>query len=232
MRFQTILLDADGTLLDFSKTEQNAMEQCFSEYQIPLTGKMREAYHQINRALWNKFEKGEIDKKAVVYTRFVQLFRQFDIPLDGIEFENRYQYLLGQGHFLIPGALELCRSLAENYELYIVSNGVSSTQHRRLEASGLKKYMKDVFVSEDAGYQKPQKEFFDYVSKRIPCFLPSRSIIVGDSLSSDIQGGKNAGIPTCWYNPEGMSVKAELQPDFEIRFLHELHGILREKPRF
>ncbi len=226
MAYRTLLFDADGTLLDFQKTEQHALETAFFEYGIPFTEKMKNAYFQINHSLWQQFEKGEIDKHTVVYTRFCRLFEQFQIDADGARFEDRYQDLLGEGAFLLPGSLELCRSLSKRADLYIVSNGVSRTQYSRLKASGLFHYMKDVFVSEDAGFQKPQREFFDYVFSKIPDFKQDQALIIGDSLTSDIQGGINAGIATCWYHPDPVPNQTAIQPDYEIHSLEQLPSIL------
>ncbi len=225
MKYQIILFDADGTLLDFQETEQHALQSVFAEFAIPLTEEIKNAYFQINHSLWKQFEKGEIDKHTVVYTRFCRLFEQFRIKADGVLFEDRYQALLGEGHFLLPGALEVCQTLSKQGSLYIASNGVSRTQYSRLNASGLRQYMQDVFVSEDAGFQKPQKEFFEYAFSRIPGFQPEQTIIIGDSLSSDIQGGINAGITTCWYNPRKTQNTTTIQPDFEIHRLEELYTI-------
>lgn len=122
--------------------------------------------------------------------------------------------------------MDICRYLKERYELYVVTNGTSSTQYKRLAASGLDGFMKDIFVSEDAGSQKPQKEYFDYCFSRIPGARPERMLLVGDSLHSDIMGGNAAGTATCWYNPQGKAGSPDIKADYEIRNLEELKDFL------
>ena len=109
---------------------------------------------------------------------------------------------------------------------YIVSNGNLSVQNGRIASAGIAGYFEEIFISQKIGFDKPRKEFFDACFARIPGFDRQRSIIVGDSLTSDIRGGINAGIKTCWYNPRGKAARADIRPDYCITALHELPGLL------
>ena len=225
-KYQTLLLDADGTLFDFDACESEALKLVFQKYGYPLDDSIKERYETINKGLWLRYELGEIDRDTVIYTRFSELFRQLGIEDDGILFEDDYQKYLGMQHFFIEGAPELLEYLFGKYDLYIVTNGVTATQYRRLRESGVEHYMKRIFVSEETGYQKPQREFFDYCFQRIDPLDLSRTLIIGDSLSSDILGGNNAGIDTCWYNPGALVNDMKVQVNYEIRTLKELSDLL------
>ncbi len=146
--------------------------------------------------------------------------------MDGREAEELYRRQLDASAFLIDGALELCAYLKDRYDLYVVTNGTSSTQYKRLAASGLDGFMKDIFVSEDAGSQKPQKEYFDYCFSRIPDANPRRMLLIGDSPASDIKGGMAAGTYTCWYNPDGQTLPEGIRADYEVGSLKELMNLL------
>ena len=230
-KYTTLLFDADGTLMDFKKSEAQALDQTFRKYGIHPTREILDLYADINHGLWKDFENGLIDKDTLVTSRFQLLFLELGLDIDGMAFEADYQPALGRGAFLIDGAYDLCRVLKKDFSLYIVTNGVSSTQYSRLSATGLDALMEDIFVSEDAGAQKPQKDFFDYIAARIPGYDSSEALVVGDSLTSDIQGGINAGIDTCWYNPGREKNLLDIHPDYEIHTLEELPALLeRLKP--
>jgi 2-haloacid dehalogenase len=185
-RFRTILFDADNTLFDFKACEKEALRLAFEEFRYPLNQEIAETYERINHELWKQFEKGIIDRETVIYSRFGKLFEAIGIDDDGIAFEDAYQELLGMQHFFIEGAFQIIKDLYEQFDLYIVTNGVTATQLRRLKESGVDLYMKKIFVSEETGYQKPMKEYFDYCFARIENFNKEEAIIIGDSLSSDI----------------------------------------------
>ncbi|MBP3040467.1 YjjG family noncanonical pyrimidine nucleotidase [Bacillaceae bacterium Marseille-Q3522] len=225
-KYRTLLFDVDHTLLDFNAAENLALRLLFEEQNISLTAEMEARYKEINKGLWKSYEEGRLSRDEVVNTRFSLLFKEYGQKTDGITLENKYRSYLEQGHQLIDGALELIKDLQHQFDLYIVTNGVSKTQDKRLRDSGLYPLFKDIFVSEDAGFQKPMKEFFDYVFARIPDFTVEKGLIIGDSLSADIKGGQLAGLDTCWFNPESKSNDTKIVPTYEIQQLDGLYQIL------
>lgn len=226
MKYRHLLFDADDTLLDFKASEQAALRLLFNSLNIPLTKGIHDLYQEINHTLWTEFERGEITKEDILKTRFRKLFAKVGIEITRPNLEAEYQEMLASGHMVIPGVFEVLDQLKEHYELFIVSNGVATTQYNRLHNSGLYPYFKAIFISEETGYQKPQIEFFKYVFARIPDFEISRALIIGDSLTSDIQGGINSGIDTCWYNPNNIHNMKGLPTTYQICNLKELCSIL------
>ena len=220
--YDFLLFDADRTLLDFDKSELVALQQVFEEYGKEFNEKLHCTYTKINHYLWDQHELGLISREKLIYKRFDDLFVQEKIKIDSVEFEDRYQFLLSEQAYLIEGALELIKNLSIKYSVYIVTNGVKDTQMKRLVSTGIAKYVKDIFISDEIGYQKPSKEYFNIVSSRIYNFDKRRTIIIGDSLTSDIKGGNNAGVDTCWYNPKKHPQDVDAEVTFEINSLETL----------
>ena len=224
--FRTVFLDLDDTLLDFGAAERVAIAKTFSELGIPATQALLRRYSEINQSQWEAFERGEISRETVLVRRFALLFEELGVALEPVAAEDIYRGYLGVGHYFVDGAVELLDYLAPKYDLYLASNGVAATQYSRLKSANISHYFKEIFISETTGHHKPERAYFDYCFAHIPGFEPDKALMIGDSLTSDIRGGKNAGIQTCWFNPKHLPRRPELQPDFEIHSLRELHGIL------
>lgn len=221
-----VLLDIDDTLLDFGKAEYTAVFRTFSEMGLSPTDEMIHRYSEINDAQWKLLEQGKIERYAALVQRFRLLFEEYGVTASPEKAQDRYEYLLGIGHWFIDGAPELLAALYGKYKLYIVSNGTATVQDSRIKSAGIGKYFEDIFVSERIGADKPTKEFFDLCFERIPGFCRDEAIILGDRLSSDILGGINAGVRTCWFNPNGLPQNPDIRPDFEIRSLSEFPAVL------
>lgn len=225
MKYTSLLLDLDNTLLDFDMAEAAAIRRVLKANGLPCSESDVKTYSAINKSFWERFERGEIPKTAIYAGRFEKLLAVFGRTGDPEALSREYGGYLAEGYFKTEGAdgiLEYLRG--RGYKLYATTNGFSATQHRRIKGAGLENAFDRVFVSEDAGAQKPEKEYFDYVLKNIPERDISKLLIVGDSMSSDILGGINAGIDTCWYNPRG--AKMTYLPTYEIKSLSELKNIL------
>lgn len=228
-KYKTLLFDVDDTLLDFQKAEKMALRMLFEEKGIHLTSEIERQYKKINKSLWDAFEEGEINRDEVVSTRFSILFKEYGEEVDGILFENNYRSYLEEGDQLMQGAFEFINQIQSEYDLYIVTNGISKTQDKRLRNAGLHASFKGIFVSEDTGFQKPMKEYFDYVFERIPNFRTEEGLIIGDSLNADMKGGYVAGIDTCWFNPEKKSNNSEIVPTYEVQNFEELYALLKQR---
>ncbi|MBG9812244.1 HAD family hydrolase [Bacillus endophyticus] len=227
--YKTLLFDVDETLLDFKAAEKQALSLLFKEQGFPLTEDVKVRYKEINDRLWQAYESGELARDEVVNTRFSLLLKEYGKEADGTRLQESYKSYLEQGHDLIDGAFSLIEKLSNYYDLYVVTNGISSTQYKRLKDSKLYPFFKDIFVSEDTGFQKPMKEYFNYVFKRIQGHNLAQTLIIGDSLSADIKGGLAAGIDTCWFNRDGKHNKG-IVPTYEIAKLDELYNLLLTSP--
>ncbi|MEG2244467.1 MAG: YjjG family noncanonical pyrimidine nucleotidase, partial [Erysipelotrichaceae bacterium] len=220
--YKYLLFDGDDTLFDFKKTEKHAFILSLEAFNIPYSEAVFETYKKINHGLWTAFEKGEIEKNVIHERRFKDLLEALKVDKDGDALSKCYIEKLAQGSYLFEDALDLCKELSKNHQLYLCTNGFSYVQHTRFNASPIKEYFKDIFVSEDSGFQKPQKAYFDYVFERIPNFKLEEALLIGDSLSSDMMGGLNASIKTCWYNPNQLKNDPNIPIDYEINALKAL----------
>ena len=231
MRYSTVLLDADETLLDFCRAEEKALRNGFQEFGLAYGAEVHPLYHEINRKLWHAFSMGQVDKQTLTVQRFEELFRTLGVSADPAAFKECYEGWLAKGYDTLPGAKALLQRLREmGCTLYCVTNGLKRPQFSRLTGSGLLPYFEQVFVSEEAGSQKPQKAYFDYVFAHLAERDRSKILLVGDSLSTDIAGGQGAGIDTVWFNPTG-SVRAAEDPcpTYEVSDLADIPGIVGEK---
>ena len=221
-----LLLDLDDTIVDFHKAERIAISKSIREFGVEPTEKVLERYHRINRWHWEQLELGVMTRQEVLVGRFAALFREFGVEVDPAAVARTYEKNLSVGHYFLPGAEEAVDALHRKYRLFLVSNGTASVQKGRMTSANLYRFFEQVFVSQEIGHNKPAKAFFDACFARIPDFDPEKAMIVGDSLSSDIQGGINAGIKTCWVNPAHAAPKNGITPDYEIEALHQLGELL------
>ncbi|MFW6311279.1 MAG: YjjG family noncanonical pyrimidine nucleotidase [Nanoarchaeota archaeon] len=225
--YKLILLDADGTLFDYDKAERFALEQALIQYSYKGDlKKIRTRYRDINFNLWEELEKGIITKDQLRTERFIKLFNEYDLQYDVNEFSNYYLERLGEGSFLIDGSEEICKYLNGKYTLVILTNGMNKVQISRLEQSSIKQYINDIIVSEEIGVSKPNPYIFEYTLNRLNHSDKDSVIIIGDSLTSDIQGGINFGIDTCWLNLDNVQNKTSIKPKYSINSLDELANIL------
>ena len=222
MRFRAVLIDIDNTLFHFNESSYKALKRAFGEYGVDFTRAMFAEYEALNDQYWKAFERGEIPRERLFYERFDVYFSRIGLRADGKEFDHRYRVYLSEGYDLMPHAKALLQALQGKYKVFVVTNGDAMTQDARIAGAGLEKYFKAFFVSEDIGYDKPDMRFFEYCIAHIPDFSHGRAVIIGDSLTSDIKGGKNAGITTCWFDPEKKSAPVRDKPDYVIYGLDEL----------
>lgn len=221
-----LLLDLDDTILDFHKAERIAVAKTLKDFGVEPTDAVLSRYHIINLQHWQRLEKGELTRDQVQEGRFRVLFEELGREADPVAVTRAYEHNLGIGHYFLPGAEAAVQSLHKKYRLFLASNGTASVQHSRLTSAGLYPYFEKVFVSQEMGLNKPSKAYFDACFARIPGFDPQKAMMVGDSLTSDILGGINAGIKTCWVNPTHAPARADIQPDYEIENLSQLEEVL------
>ena len=226
MSLPTIFLDLDDTILDFHWAERRALTTAFRESGIEPDQPLLERYSHINRMQWELLENGVLTREQVLLRRFEILFIEYGIAASAKRMGDRYETLLADGYHFIPGADDMLNSLYGRYRLFLASNGSLSVQTARIESSGIARYFDGIFISEELGADKPSKAFFDRCFAQIPDFDPTRALMVGDSLTSDIRGGINAGIRTCWLNPSEREPGRQIHPDYEIRSLSELPPLL------
>lgn len=226
---KTVLWDVDATLLDFNAAERAAIKALFLEFSLgECTESMLKHYSDINTGFWKRLEKNEISREQVLTGRFEQFFNEYGIGTEIVrDFNNRYQLKLGDTIVYRDNSPEVIKALKGKVRQYVVSNGTVAAQTKKLEKSGLGKLMDGVFLSEELGIEKPNAGFFEKVFSAIHPEDLSTVMIVGDSLTSDMQGGINANIKTCWYNPEGKPLPEQYQIDHIISDLHEVVDLVK-----
>lgn len=221
-KYKILLFDLDDTLLDFTGDEKRAIKTVLSSHGLPSSDDVLDVYYTIEN--WQVFEMGNITSKTVITTRFLQLLKMLKAK-NPSSLADEYYDLMLKSHKLISGALKLLRGLkAAGYRLYITTNGYPEFQRKRIKDARIEKFFDGIFISEEIDRRKPTPAFYNYVFDRIPESKRSNMLIIGDAQTSDILGGKNAGIDTCWYNPRGKAGRHK--PTYEIKYFEELEKII------
>lgn len=229
---KNILFDLDDTILDFKRCEKEALILSLKEFDIDPSEEIISTYSSINESEWKKFERGETTTAILKVERYKRLLEHFHIQKDYLLLSKTYEINLSKFYYFIPGAKEMLDTLKGKYHLFLVSNGIKHIQLPRLEGASLFPYFDKVFISEEIGYSKPNQKYFDAVFSQIPFFKKEETLIIGDSLTSDIKGGNDASITTIWFNPHHK--KGNIIPTYEVHnhqeFLNILENINEKEP--
>lgn len=226
--YSTLLLDADDTLFDFQKSMDISIRELLNHIGISPTNELVDTYERINSGYWKKLERNEVTRAELVVARYRDFFNEVNISYDPKAAHEYYQARLSEKYFLLPDAIDFLDNYVSKMNLIMITNGNKCVQESRIGLAKISSYFDGIFISEDVGYEKPAKEYFDYVLNHIDEKDKNRILIIGDSLSSDIKGGINAGIKTCWYNPHSKRNDTDIVPDYEIKSLFDIKNIVGE----
>ena len=226
MPYPYLLFDADNTLFDFDQAERNAHLLLCRAHGLAFSEEGYQLYHKCNADLWRDFDRGLCTKEYLLVERFRRYLAITGERADPEALNRDHLRALGEGAMLLPGAEELCRVLSRDHRLYLLTNAVASVQKTRFANSAIAPYFQGAFISEEVGVGKPDPAYFDYVFHAVPGLARDNALVIGDSLTSDIQGANNAGLPCCWFNPKGQPRPQGLRIGYEIRALEELYAIV------
>ncbi|PKO13472.1 MAG: noncanonical pyrimidine nucleotidase, YjjG family [Chloroflexi bacterium HGW-Chloroflexi-10] len=226
MPYHWLLFDADGTLFDYDGAEAKALRNTFAFYNFPFQPEYGEIYHEINAALWKRFEQQTITLADLRVRRFAELLQNTHLDVDPQSFSQTYLDVLGQSTDLIPGAYELLQRLSGKYRMAVITNGITQVQRSRMRLSAIKDYFEKMFISEEIGFSKPAGNYFDVVFEGIGYPSKKDVLVIGDSLSSDIRGASDYGLDACWYNPQRQPAPEYLYIKYQIHTLTDLLPIL------
>ncbi|MBS7131563.1 MULTISPECIES: YjjG family noncanonical pyrimidine nucleotidase [Clostridium] len=227
MKYQVLLFDADETLFDFKMAEKQAFLRALEEYKLDVDKEESlKLYSQINKHIWEEFERGEITADRLRVERFERFSKKIKIDFDAVSFSKAYAKFLGEGAYLFDDSVEVIDYLSKKYKLALVTNGLKDVQKSRISKTPLKDYFQELIISDEIKISKPDPRIFDYALDKLDHMDKSKVLMIGDSLTSDMQGGINAGIDTCWYNPNHLENKSGLNLTYEIHSLNELKEIL------
>ncbi len=229
---RVILLDIDDTILSFQGYVREAMESGFEAFGIgPFKEEMLSVFHQVNSRLWHQLEEGTLSFEQLKKIRWNLIFEELGIQEDGVKFEDYFRERLFYSAIPEEGAMELLEYLKDKYILCAASNGPYHQQVNRLKIGGMLDCFHHLFISEEIGWSKPSREYFDVCMQRLnegqtEPISEKDVMIIGDSLSSDITGGIAAGMQTVYYNPLQKEIPSDIKPNFTVRALKEIEAIL------
>lgn len=223
---KAILLDVDNTLIDFNKSAEWSIRKCFEEYNLRFTDEIMPTFHRINDMVWHRLEKGELTKPELHRIRWQTIFNELGIKEDGPTFEQKFMEYVPQAGIPVDGAKKLLEYLSENYIICYASNSSKGQQDIKLTKADMLKYAKHLFISDEIGFAKPAKEFFDACMERLNNISKEEVMLIGDSLTADIAGGVNYGIKTVWFNFKKESIPKDIKADYIVNDLSEIKQIL------
>ncbi len=225
-KYKYILLDADDTLFDFKRSEKAAFLETCGEVGLDPDDAVYERYHEINDMLWKRLERGEVTRDKLKELRYAMLLDEIGETNNGRSAQMAAHYVvnLGKQHYLLDDSLEVCERLSRTYPLYVITNGITTVQLSRMSLSEIKKYITRMYISEEIGYAKPSADYFRYVLSDIGTD-GADCLVVGDSLTSDIDGAINSGLDCVWVNADGSDNNGR-KPTYTVKRLIELYGIL------
>ena len=228
MRYQWIIFDADGTLFDYDRAEISALQTAFEQFNNDYKPEYLSLYRISNKILWDAFELGDITLERLKIQRFELFLEQIGISVDAEEFSKEYLLQLSAGTYLIDGAEELLKSLSGKVGLILMTNGIKEVQRSRLGKSSITSYFSDIIISDEVGVAKPDRKIFEIALENMSIIDKDTVLMVGDNLNSDIKGGINFGIDTCWYNPNHIDTNTGIQATYEVNNLKHLQSIIEE----
>ena len=224
MKYKILLIDVDDTIIEFKHTSDKAVSHVFDRVGIERSLELDKKYKEISHQLWSDYELGLVTIKDITTTRFAKTFEDFDIPYTGQEMDDMFRQYLIDNPMFMENAYDVLKVLNKNYKIYVITNGVASTQRSRIERMGLETIFEDIFISSDVGYSKPDKKFFEAHLKDMNNY--EEMLIIGDSLSADIQGGINMNIDTCWFNPHFIENTTGIKPKYSVNTWLEVLELL------
>lgn len=221
---KNIFLDIDNTILDFDKCAASSIKAGFKEYGLEFSEKVREVFTRINNGLWAEIERGTLTKQGLYDVRWNRIFEELGIEADGGSFEHTFKAGLAESAETVDGAHELLEYLAPRYRVCAASNGPRREQENRLARAKMTEYFDFIFTSEGVGAEKPDKAFFDGCFACMKDAQTDETVIIGDSPTADIDGGRAYGLTTIWYNHKGSAEKS--RADFTVNKLADIVGVL------
>jgi len=226
-KYKVLIFDADGTLFDFEKSEFYALKKSFEKFNLLFDEDIHLKYYKkLNFEIWSEFEDGRISAEELKRERFKRYNERFNFEIDPVLFSDAYLGYLSDAAFLLDGAEELLTKLSTKFEMILLTNGLTKVQNKRFEKAKMRKFFKKIIISEEVGFKKPQKEIFELALNNIKYDNKNNILMIGDNLSSDILGGINFGVDTCWYNPQNKDGSNEIIPTFRATTFAELLEII------